>query len=171
MFCIEYRGALLEYDTAHLAFSEHFLGTPARIDDYTVLTGFVTLLEGCRHDVLRFKREHCDFGGAASLGNARCIDCDVSAADHYHLAFDLDFAAVGLPEEVDGGCRTGECLSGNSGKASALAADSHVEALVALLAKLGDGDVLSDLYASLYIDADLTHDVYFGLDNVLVKLI
>ena len=74
-------------------------------------------------------------------------------------------------EEVNGGSGAGEGFSGDSGETAALAADGNIECLVTFLAELGDGDVLANFHAGTDLYADLLHDVDFGLEDVLGKLV
>ena len=74
-------------------------------------------------------------------------------------------------EEVNGGSGAGECFSGNSGETAALAADGDIKCLVTLLTELGDGNVLAHFNAGTDLYADLLHDVDFGLEDVLGKLV
>ena len=74
-------------------------------------------------------------------------------------------------EEFNGSSGAGKGFSGDAGKTAALAANCYVEALVALIAELLDGNVLTNLYAGAHFHTDLLHDVNFGLYDVLVQLV
>ena len=168
---VEHGGALLEHDAGDLAVAEDLLRAPARVDHDAVLAGLGALLQGGGHDVLGLERQHRHLGRAAALRYAGRVDRDIAAAHDDHLAGHLHLAGVRRVEEVDGRGRAGERLARDAGQLAALAADGHVEALVALLAQAGDRDVLADLHAALDVDADLLHDVDLGLDDVLLQLI
>ena len=171
MLCVEHGGALLEHDAGNLVSAKHFLRTPAGIDDNAVLAGFRALLKGCGHNVLGLEGKHGYLRGAAAHCNAGCIYGNVAAANHNHLAGNLLGAAVGFVEEVNGGSGAGEGFSGNSGETAALAADGDIKCLVTLLTELGDGNVLAHFNAGTDLYADLLHDVDFGLEDVLGKLV
>ena len=71
-------------------------------------------------------------------------------------------------QEVDGRGGSGQSLAVDTGKASALAADGDIEALIAFFAQLRDGHVLAHFHSRAYLHANLAHNVDLGLDNVLV---
>ena len=62
-----------------------------------------------------------------------------------------------------------ELLTGNAELCALLRADGHEEALVALVAKLLDGDVLTDLNAAFELNAHGPEHVDLGVYNVLLK--
>ena len=74
-------------------------------------------------------------------------------------------------QEVDGGDGAGKCFTRNAGQFASLAADSHIEALVALFAELFYGDVLADLHSRANLHTNLSHDVDFSLDDVFIKFV
>ncbi len=74
-------------------------------------------------------------------------------------------------QEIDSRGRAGQCFAGNAGEPAALAADGHIEALVAVLAEAFDGHVLPYFDAGTDIHADLAHNVDFSLDNVFLQLV
>ena len=171
---VEDARTLLEDYAADLSVgSPDFLRAPAELDRHIVLAGLCDLGLGGGHDVLGLQAEHRDSGGSASLCDAGCVDCDVSASDDDNLLSVLiaEVSGVGNLQEIDCGRGALCILSRDSRKASALASDCNVEGLVALLAQLCDCDVLSDLDSGLYLHAHFLHHFDFGVDDVLLELV
>ena len=80
-------------------------------------------------------------------------------------------AAIARVQEIDGRGGAGQILAGDAGQFAALAADSHVEALVSLISKLLYGNVFANLHTSTDFHTDFAHDVDFGFDDLLVEFI
>ena len=172
MLGVEYACAFLEYPSADLAVRcEHLLRAPARVDYHSVLAGLSSLGRGGRHNVFCFKRKHGDFAGSATKGDAGCVNGHIASADHYDLAAELALSAVGLMQEVNGSGHALCVLTRNARQARALAANCHVEGLVALCTQLVEGDVLAHFHACAYLHADFAHYVDFRVDDLLVELV
>ncbi len=171
VFCVENGSALLENDSGDLAVAQDLLRAPAGIQHHSVLAGLGALFEGCGHDVFGLQREHRNLGGTAALGHAGRVDGHVSAAHDDHLAAHLHLAAIGIVKEIDGSGGAGESLAGDTGQTSALAADSHVEALVAFFPQAGDSHILPHLDSATYVHPDLTHNINLRLYHVLLQFI
>ena len=171
MFGIIDRGAFLEDNAADVAISKHFLRSPTWVDDHAVFASLFALFKRCRHDVFGLQRQHCYRCRATAFGHTGSIDGHVAAANDYYVACDLHLAAVGVVQEVDSGDGARECFTRDAGQFASLAADGHIETLVALFAELFYGDVLADLHARANLHTDLAHDVDFGLDDVLIQFV
>ena len=74
-------------------------------------------------------------------------------------------------EEIDGRRNTLQVFTRNARKPSALAADGHIECLVAFFTQLVESNVLADLNARPNLHADFFHDVDFCVDDVLLKFV
>ena len=74
-------------------------------------------------------------------------------------------------QEIDGGSGAFQLVARNTRQTAALATDSYVEALIALFAQLGNGDIFADLHAGLDLHAYLAHNINLCLDDFLVEFI
>ena len=165
--------AALEGDTAHTAglVQVNLLGTPAAADVSAVLNGLATLFLAGGHLGLALQAEHLNVLGTQAAGVAGHVDGHVAAAHHNGAAGQrVDLAAVDLAQEVDGHGHILGVLARNTGKAAALAANSHVEGLKALLAQLVECYVATDLHAIAELGAHQANDLDLGLDNILLQL-
>ena len=108
---------------------------------------------------------------AQTAGVAGNVDGHVAAAHHNGAAGQgIDLAAVNLAKEVDGHGHILGILARNTGKATALAANGHVEGLKALLAQLVERHIATDLHAIAELGAHQANDLDLSLDNVLFQL-
>ena len=149
----------------------NLLGAPAAADVSAVLDGLATLLLAGGHLGLALQAEHLNVLGAQTTGVARDIDSHVAAAHHDGAAGQrVDLAAVDLAKEVDGHGHVLGILARNTGKAAALAADSHVKGLKALLAQLVERHIATDLHAIAELGAHQANNLDLGLDNVFLQL-
>ena len=165
--------AALEGDTAHTTglVQVNLLGAPAAADVRAVLNGLATLLLAGGHLGLALQTEHLNVLGTQTAGVARDIDGHVAAAHHDGAAGQrVDLAAVDLAQKVDGHGHVLGILARNTGKAAALAADSHVEGLKALLAQLVERHIATDLHAIAELGTHQANDLDLGLDNILLQL-
>ena len=165
--------AALEGDTVHTTglVQVNLLGTPAAADVSAVLNGLATLLLAGGHLGLALQAEHLNVLGTQTAGVACDIDGHVAAAHHDGAAGQrVDLAAVDLAQEVDGHGHVLGILARNTGKAAALAANSHIKGLKALLAQLVECHIATDLHAIAELGAHQANDLDLGLDNILLQL-
>ena len=107
---------------------------------------------------------------AAAQGGAGHVGADVAAADDHDPAAQLAaLAAVYLTHEVDTGLHALGLAAGNVQPAAGLETHGHIEALIALLTELGDGDVLAHLHAAAELHTHLAEDVDLRLHHVLLQ--
>lgn len=136
-----------------------------------VLDGLATLLLAGGHLGLALQAEHLNVLGAQATGVASHVDGHVAAAHHDGAAGQrVDLAAVDLTQEVDGDGHVLGILTRNTGKAAALAANSHVEGLKALRAQLVERHIAADLHAVAELGAHQANDLDLGLDDILLQL-
>ena len=165
--------AALEGDTAHTTglVQVNLLGAPAAADVRAVLNGLATFFLAGGHLGLALQAEHLNVLRAQTAGVARDIDSHVAAAHHNGTAGQgIDLAAVNLAKEVDGNGHVLSILARNTGKAAALAANSNVEGLKALLAQLVERHITTDLHAIAELGTHQANDLDLGLDDVLLQL-
>ena len=74
-------------------------------------------------------------------------------------------------EEIDGRRNTLQVFTRNARKSSALAADGHIECLVAFFTQLVESNVLADFNACPDLHADFFHNVDFSVYDILLKLV
>ena len=109
--------------------------------------------------------------GTQAAGVARDVDSHVAAAHHDGAAGQrVDLAVVDLAKEVNSYGHILGILARNTGKAAALAANSHIEGLKALLAQLVERHIATDLHAIAELGTHQANDLDLGLDNVLLQL-
>ena len=165
--------AALEGDTAYTTglVQVNLLGAPAAADVGAVLNGLATFLLAGGHLGLALQAEHLNVLGTQTAGVARDIDSHVAAAHHNGAAGQrVDLATVDLAQKVDGHGHVHGILARNTGKAAALAANSNVEGLKALLAQLVERHVATDLHAIAELGTHQANDLDLGLDNILLQL-
>ena len=149
----------------------NLLGAPTAADVCAVLNGLATLFLAGGHLRLALQTEHLDVLGAQAAGVAGNVDGHVAAAHHDSAARQrVNLAAVDLAQKVDGHGHVLGILARNAGKAAALAANSHVEGLKALLAQLVERHVATDLHAIAELGAHQANNLDLGLDDVLLQL-
>ena len=149
----------------------NLLGTPAAADVRAVLNGLTALLLAGGHLGLALQAEHLNVLGTQAAGVACDVDSNVAAAHHDGAAGQcVDLAAVDLAQEVDGHGHILGVLARNTGKAAALAANSHVEGLKSLRAQLVERHVAADLHAIAELGTHQANDLDLGLDNILLQL-
>ena len=138
----------------------NLLGTPTTADVRAVLDGLATLFLAGGHLGLALQAEHLDVLGAQTAGVAGHVDGHVAAAHHNGAAGQrVDLATVDLAQKVDGHGHVLGILARNAGKAAALAANSNVEGLKALLAQLVERHVATDLHAIAELGTHQANDL------------
>ena len=165
--------AALEGDTAHATdlVQVNLLGAPAAADVRAVLDGLATLFLAGGHLRLALQAEHLNVLGTQTAGVAGHVDGHVAAAHHDGAAGQrVDLAAVDLAQKVDGHGHVLGILARNTGKAAALAANSHIKGLKALLAQLVERHIATDLHTIAELGAHQANDLDLGLNDVLLQL-
>ena len=137
---------------------------------HALFHGFRDFLRVRRHLSLAAAVDDVGILRAEADGRAADVHGDIAAADDGALFADTRLLAeVDLAQEVHAAIHAGEVLTGHADGCALLRADGEVEALVALLAQLVDGDVLADLDAALEVDAHLLEHLDLGVDHVLLE--
>ena len=109
---------------------------------------------------------------AETDGRAADVHRDVAAADDRALLADLGLVAeVDFTQEVNAAVNALQLFAGDMELGALLRADGHIEALVALLTQLLDGDVLADLGIHLEVDAHLLQDLDLALESAAVQTV
>ena len=100
----------------------------------------------------------------------RHIHRDIAAAyDRTALADCGLIAEVHLAQELHAAEHALKLLAGDIELCRLLRADGEIEALVALVPKLLDRDVLSDLDTAAELNAHLAEDIYLGIEHVFSR--
>ena len=104
------------------------------------------------------------------MSRAADVHRNVAGTDHRAPAADLRlFAEVDLTQEVHAAEYALQLLTGNAEGGRLLCADSKVEALVAFLTQLLNGDIPADLNAASELHTHLADDVDLGIEHVLLQ--
>ena len=137
---------------------------------HALFHGFRDFLRVCRHLGLAAAVDDVSILRAKTDGRAADVHGDIAAADDGALFADARLLAeVDLAQEVHAAVHAGEVLAGHADGCALLRADGKIEALVALLAQLVDGEILADLDAALEVDAHLLEHLDLGVDDVLLE--
>ena len=98
------------------------------------------------------------------------IDGDVAAADDGNGFADIRLLAeIDAAQEIHAAEHACERLARTADRRALLRADGNIEAAVALLAQLGDGNVLADFHAALEFHAHLPENFDLGVHDLLFQ--
>ena len=137
---------------------------------HALFHGFRDFLRVRRHLGLAAAVDDVSILRAEADGRAADVHGDVAAADDGALFADARLLAeVDPAQEVHTAVHAGELFAGHADGCALLRADGQIEALVALLTQLVDGEILADLDAALEVHAHLTEHLDLGVDNILLE--
>ena len=161
----------LDLDGLDLAVLAEDLGRSAQEAElHALFHGFRDFLRVSRHFGLTAAVDDVGVLRAETDSRAADVHGDVAAADDGALLADARLLAeVDLAQEVHAAVHAGELFARDADGRALLRTDGQIEALVALLTQLIDGDVLADLDAALEVDAHLFEHLDLGVDHVLLE--